>query len=137
MNDAISKTAADRATEPSGRKPYRKPQLQSFGKLHLRTQGQSGPGGDGQSGMGLQAVGRKLSDRRAKENIVRIGDHPIGIGLYLFDYKPAFRDAWGHNRQLGVMADEVERVMPQAVSVHANGYKMVDYAKLGFARPVH
>ena len=51
----------------------------------------------------------------------------LGIGLYLFDYKPEFRDAWGHGRQLGVMADEVEAVMPNAVSVRADGYRTVDY----------
>ena len=75
----------------------------------------------------------KMSDRRAKQNIVRIGDHPLGVGLYLFDYKPEFRDAWGHGRQLGVMADEVEQVMPHAVSAHADGYRRVDYAMLGYA----
>ena len=71
------------------------------------------------------------SDRNAKENILRIGDHPLGIGLYLFDYKPEFRDAWGHGRQFGVMAQEVETVMPEAVSTHPDGYKMVNYAMLG------
>jgi hypothetical protein len=35
------------------------------------------------------------------------------------------------------MADEVETVMPQAVRVHANGYKMVDYALLGVQQSVH
>jgi hypothetical protein len=73
------------------------------------------------------------SDRRAKGNIVRIGDHAPGIDLYLFDDKPEFRDAWGHGRQLGVMADEVEQAMPQAVSVYADGYRRVDYAVLGIA----
>ena len=133
MNDATSKPVAGRAQAPSGGKTYRRPQLKTFGKLHLRTHGASGNGGDGQSGMSKPNAGR-LSDRRAKENIVRIGDHPAGIGLYLFDYKPEFRDAWGHGRQLGVMADEVEQVMPIAVSVRADGYRTVDYGMLGFAR---
>jgi hypothetical protein len=35
------------------------------------------------------------------------------------------------------MADEVEKVMPEAVSVHPNGYKMVDYAMLGISRSLH
>jgi hypothetical protein len=59
------------------------------------------------------------------------------MGLYLFDYKPEFRDTCGHGRQFGVMADEVEQVMPEAVSVHPNGYKMVDYAILGISRNLH
>ncbi|NMQ18985.1 tail fiber domain-containing protein [Candidatus Competibacter phosphatis] len=79
----------------------------------------------------------KHSDRLTKENIVRIGIHPLGIGLYLFDYKPEFRDAWGHGRQFGVMADEIEKVMPEAVSVHLDGYKMVNYAMLGISRSLH
>ena len=32
------------------------------------------------------------------------------------------------------MADEVEAVMPAAVSVGADGYKQVDYAMLGISR---
>jgi hypothetical protein len=77
------------------------------------------------------------SDPRAKENIVRVGTHPFGIGLYLFGYKPEFQAEWGYGRQFGVMADEVETVMPEAISVHANGYRMVDYAMLGVEHSVH
>lgn len=46
-------------------------------------------------------------------------------------------DLHGHGRQFGVMADEVEQVMPEAVSVHPDGYKMVDYAMLGISRNLH
>lgn len=35
------------------------------------------------------------------------------------------------------MADEVEKVMSEAVSVHSDGYKMVDYAMLGISRNLH
>lgn len=129
MNDLVSKPPAHLAPTLEGRKAYRTPKLQEFGKLHLQTQGTGGNGADGELGMTM------MSDRSTKENIVRIGDHPIGIGLYLFDYKPEFRDAWGHGRQLGVLADEVERVMPDAVSMHTDGYRRVDYAMLGFVRP--
>jgi hypothetical protein len=77
------------------------------------------------------------SDRYVKENIVRIGDHPLGIGLYLFDYKPGFRDLWGHGLQFGVIAQEVETVMPEAVCVAPDGYRMVNYAMLGIRRAGH
>lgn len=73
------------------------------------------------------------SDLRAKENIVRVGYHPLGFGLYLFDYRPAFRDDHGWGRQFGVLAQEVEPVMPAAVSLDADGYRRVDYALLGLA----
>jgi len=77
------------------------------------------------------------SDRRIKENVKRIGDHPAGFGLYLFDYRSDFRGDWGHGRQFGVMADEVESVFPQAVSVGIDGYKRVDYSMIGIVRAPH
>ena len=117
------------------RKPYTPPRVVSYGELRTLTRSDSALSSEGSSGTGpMKPIG---SDRRIKERIVRIGDHPLGIGLYLFDYRPEFRDQWGHGRQFGVMADEVETVMPDAVSVHANGYKVVDYAKLGIRRTHH
>jgi hypothetical protein len=74
------------------------------------------------------------SDRRIKENMVLVGTHPLGIGLYLFDYKSAYQQTCGRGRQFGVMADEVERVLPEAVCLHPDGYKMVDHAMLGITR---
>jgi hypothetical protein len=73
---------------------------------------------------------RMQSERSTKQNIVYVGRHPLGIGLYLFEYKSAYRK-WGYGRQFGVMVDEVERVMPEAVSAHPDGYKLVNYAMLG------
>jgi hypothetical protein len=104
----------------------------------VRTLTQAGPSGpsEGQSGH-TDKKPNTPSDRRVKERVVRIGDHPLGIGLYLFDYRVEFRDEWGHGRQFGVMADEVATVTPEAVSVHESGYKVVDYALLGISRARH
>ena len=86
----------------------------------------------------FSVIDRKpCSERRVKENIVRIGDHPLGIGLYLFDYRPEHRTQWGHGRLFGVMIDEVERVMPEAVSMHPDGYKRVNYSLLGIHQYAH
>jgi hypothetical protein len=63
------------------------------------------------------------SDRRLKSNIVRVGTHPLGIGVYEYDI-------WGM-RQRGVMADEVLGVMPEAVTMQDNGYMAVFYDKIG------
>ena len=82
-------------------------------------------------------MGVMVSDRNAKENIVRIGDHFLGLGLYLFNYKVEYRQKWGLGRQFGVMAQEVEIFMPEAVCVHPDGYRMVDYGMLGIAQPFH
>ena len=75
------------------------------------------------------AIGKGLfggatpSDRRLKSNVVRVGTHPLGIGIYEYDI-------FGE-RQRGVMADEVEAVKPEAVTTHpTEGYKMVYYGML-------
>jgi len=122
----------------SGKRQYQPPKLIVFGKVAVLTQsGSQDCRGDNAT---CEAGGNNMgmaSDQAAKENIVRIGTHPLGIGLYLFDYKPLFRDQWGHGRQFGVMAQEVETVMPQAVSEHSDGYKMVDYRMLGISHTIH
>jgi hypothetical protein len=61
---------------------------------------------------------------------VRIGDHPLGFGLYLFDYKAEFKDELGEERQFGVMDDGVKVFMPEAVSIDREGFKMFDNAIL-------
>lgn len=119
------------------KRAYATPRLTRYGELRHLTQSGSGlkPEGTGAGANAKQFP--SLSDRNAKQAIVRIGEHPLGIGLYLFDYKPAFRDQWGHGRQFGVMAQEVERVMPDAVSTHPDGYKTVDYGMLGISSAGH
>jgi hypothetical protein len=107
---------------------YSTPALQVYGSVGKLTQGSGG--------VVTEAL-MMASDPRAKEHIVRIGTHPLGIGLYLFDYLPEHREAWGHGRQFGVMADEVEAVMPEAVSMFADGYKRVNYTMLGVSHPIH
>jgi hypothetical protein len=123
-------------TGTARKRKYRSPVLTLYGALRDLTQSGSKTGTEG-GGKGNSAKKPVASDRNAKEHIVRIGDHPLGIGLYLFDYKPGFRDQWGHGRQFGVMAQEVEAVMPEAVSMHPDGYRMVDYAMLGISRLDH
>lgn len=113
------------------KRQYQSPKLVVHGKLNRLTQGSGGNGIDGNN------THTKQSDRATKENIVRVGTHPLGIGLYLFDYKAEFQGTCGHDRQFGVMADEVECVMPEAVSVAKNGFKQVDYAMLGISHCVH
>lgn len=123
------------------RREYHTPQLVRYGAMKDLTQ--SGTGNkqentkkNGSCG-GSQTRFPCASDRNLKENIIRIGEHPLGIGLYLFDYKPEFRDEWGHGRQFGVMAQEVEKLMPAAVFIHGDGYRMVDSAMLAISRADH
>lgn len=126
------------------KRPYRTPSLIVFGDVRSLTQ--SAPGTQPEigptpsspscaNGPGFTApCVPQGSDRRLKESIVRIGDHPLGMGLYLFDYQQQFRDEHGHGRQFGVMADEVEKVMPEAVVLHSDGFKRVRYDMIGVRR---
>jgi hypothetical protein len=91
----------------------------------------SGTGGytqvtTGNEGKGGVNILPGLSDITAKENIEFVGyrgEHK----LYDFNYK-------GHpERYRGVMAQDVQRIRPEAVSIGQNGYLIVDYDQLGFA----
>ena len=104
--------------------PYRAPKLETLGSLRSATRGTGGMGADGALGMTMR------SDRRAKEDIVKIGQHPLGLGIYLFRYKAPFSRLYGTGRHIGVMADEVVERYPDAVSRSEDGYLMVDYGRL-------
>jgi hypothetical protein len=86
-------------------------------------QGLMGLGGT----LGAAAI---LSDIRTKENIKPIGWLPNGLPVYEYEYKPEFKAEAGYGKHIGVMAQEVEQVVPEAIITRADGYKMVDYAKL-------
>lgn len=78
-------------------------------------------------GLGASAL-TAFSDRRLKTDIVRVGKLDSGLNVYEYRY------LWSDDRQLGLMADEVAKVRPDAVHMHASGYAMVDYgAVLGIA----
>lgn len=67
------------------------------------------------------------SDRRLKQNIEQVSIDPAtGLGIYEFEYTD------GDSRRFrGVMADEVEAVMPEAVVYDSRGYALVNYSLLG------
>jgi len=64
------------------------------------------------------------SDNRLKRNIIRISKTARGFGLYVWDW------VWG-GAGMGVIAQEVERSMPEAVITGADGWKRVNYALVG------
>jgi len=82
-------------------------------------------------GAALGAPKGTFSDIRMKENIKPVGTLPNGLNIYEFDYKSEFKDIAGHGKHIGVMAQEVEKVIPYAVINADNGYKMVNYSMLG------
>lgn len=123
------RSAGEAGVEKLRKKPYSRPVLQVYGSVSKLTMGTSGSVADG-----AVMTQMAMCDRNAKQDIVRIGDHPLGIGLYMFEYRREFRDRWGHGRQFGVMADEVARTLPSAVAVDAQGFSIVDYGMLGINR---
>jgi len=64
----------------------------------------------------------KYSDRRLKKNIRKIAAWFNGINIYEFEYN------WNPIKQIGVMADEVKKVIPEAVHTGSDGYDRVNYA---------
>lgn len=69
-----------------------------------------------------------FSDERLKEDAVRIGETDEGLPIYSYRYK-----GQGGPKQIGLMAQDVEKVHPEAVGLAAAAdghyYKTVDYAK--------
>jgi hypothetical protein len=94
-----------------------------------QSQGQqaaSGLGGGVNAGSILNTVGTLagiFSDRSLKENIVPIGIEN-GFPIYEFNYRG------NGQRFIGVMAQDVEEIMPEAVH-EIDGYLAVDYNKIG------
>ena len=64
-----------------------------------------------------------FSDRRLKTDIEKIDKLPSGLNVYRYRY------IWEDSSRIGVMADEVETVFPDAVG-ERNGYKTVDYSRI-------
>lgn len=90
-----------------------------------RTSGRTSGFGIGELGQAAGGLGMAMtafSDRRLKTNVAKVGEDARGIGIYEYDKLG--------RRKRGVMADEVERISPEAVSLHPSGYKVVDYRKI-------
>ncbi len=81
-------------------------------------------GGGGGGGRGGGGGGGRRSDIALKHDIMLLGHLDNGLGFYRFVYNG------GHTAYVGVMAQEVQAVMPQAVSRGSDGYLRVYYEKL-------
>lgn len=70
------------------------------------------------------------SDLRVKENLRRVGETDSGVPIYAFTYKHEFQSKWGPGLHIGVLAQDMARVDPSAVSTGDDGYLVVDYTKV-------
>ena len=64
-----------------------------------------------------------LSDRRAKTDIKRIGTADNGLGVYLYRYRS------GGPFQIGVLAQEVQQIVPNAVVQGPDDFMRVNYSE--------
>jgi hypothetical protein len=100
--------------------------------------GMGRPGGGFQGGGGMRAGGGGMragggggrggghrSDIRLKHDIALLGRLDNGLGFYRFVYN------YGRKAYVGVMAQEVQAIMPDAVWRASDGYLRVSYDKVG------
>jgi len=86
------------------------------------------PGGPSASQQGaisaatmMAMMAMMASDIRLKKNVTKIGKHK-GMDIIEFEY------IWGGGRQVGLIAQQVKEVIPNAVGMSKNGYLYVNYA---------
>lgn len=73
-------------------------------------------------GLGSSLIGL-FSDARLKTDIRRVGTLDNGLGVYAYRFKD------GGPEQIGVMAQEVAEMRPEAIVHDPSGYMRVDYGK--------
>lgn len=74
--------------------------------------------------LAMNAAAFMFSDERLKEDAERIGETDDGIPIYKWRYKG---DPQMH---VGPMAQDVEKVKPEAVVTHSSGYKLLNLEAL-------
>jgi hypothetical protein len=76
----------------------------------------------------LGGIASAFSDIDLKTNIKFENKVINHLPIYSFEYK---NSKHGKGRYIGVMAQDVEKTNPEAVGISPEGYKMVDYSKIG------
>ena len=84
-----------------------------------------GGGGGGRGGGGGGGGGGRRSDINAKHDITLLGRLDNGLGFYRYSYNGSDKP------YVGVMAQEVLAIMPEAVVRGRDGYLRVFYDRLG------
>jgi len=87
--------------------------------------GGGGGGFRGGGGGGFRGGGGRRSDIALKHDVVLLGRLANGLGYYRFSY------VGSHEAYVGVIAQEVESVLPEAVTRGNDGFLRVYYEKLG------
>jgi hypothetical protein len=96
-------------------------------------EGQAAAAKDASTGSGIAGIGSTilglfaLSDARAKTELHLEGRRKDGIGIYTFEY----RGDPSHTRYMGVIAQEVQSIRPEAVIELPDGFLAVNYSAIG------
>ena len=80
------------------------------------------------AGSALGGIASAFSDILLKTNIKFENKIINNLPIYSFEYK---NNKYGIGRFEGVMAQDVEKIYPEAVNISFEGYKMVNYSKIG------
>ena len=71
------------------------------------------------------------SDRRLKSDLKKIGTHSTGLNVYEWEWNAkAFVLGLDKHPRKGFIAQEVQKVFPEAVVEGSHGYLMIDYSKI-------
>jgi hypothetical protein len=95
------------------------------GRASLGGRSGAGAGMGARGGAGGSRGGGRRSDVRLKHDITLLGHLENGLGFYRFSYNGSSK------AYVGVMAQEVQTVMPEAVVRGRDGYLRVYYNRLG------
>ena len=96
----------------------------SRGRASFASMG-GGGGGPRGGGGGARGGGGRRSDLALKHDVVLLGYLDDGLGYYRFSYNGS------HKAYVGVIAQNVQALRPDAVTRGSDGYLRVDYEKLG------
>jgi hypothetical protein len=94
-------------------------QMNAYGQQMAANNAKTGAFASMAGSLGAAAI----SDRRVKQNISKVGVLDNGLPVYSFQY------IWGGPQQIGLMAQDVEKVNPSAVAENDAGIKMVNYSE--------
>jgi hypothetical protein len=106
--------------------------LQVFGDVRVGT---TGTNGCVKNFAGTGLIGTCSSDRRLKKDITPFGlmlDKVTALQpVHYFWRTSEFPDRhFGNTQNYGLIAQDVEQVLPELVATDSDGYKVVDYSKL-------
>ncbi len=100
-----------------------------FDTDYLQVNGNFDVGVSGDGTVARSNAWNTFSDRRWKTNFKKI-ENALGKLNQINGYYYNWKDKKDQSLQIGVIAQEIEAVLPEIVNTDKNGYKSVDYSKI-------